>query len=445
MSHTPHIDSAELQSLVEADRVHRRCYSDPDIFELEMKNIFEKTWQYCGHESQIPKPGDYYTFQIGRQPMVMVRGEPTASHPEGAISVLYNRCPHRGVQVCGSRAGNAGDKLTCPYHAWRFHYDGSLESVPLEKGYRDTRFDRNSPEFQMTKAEASDSYRGFIFARLAEGPSLLEWMGPAKIAIDDMCDRSPVGKVEVVFPSNRVVQRSNWKFFMENQIDAVHPSVTHMSTGQAAAEVERKIQRQTGEKPLHYHMLSAFTTPFEKWDTLVNTGYPYGHIVFSGYMGLRPTDPDTRAHEAVLEQAYGKARMEEYLDRNIHHVLLYPAVSIQSPLQQLRVLRPVAADRTLSEIWHFRLVGAPEAIYRRALWYFNLVNSPATLINADDLENWQRGQKGLSASGSDWVSFHRDYGRDKDDGSVLESTNGCSEAPMRSQFRAWLKFMTVNH
>ncbi len=445
MSHTPHIDSAELQSLVEVDRVHRRCYSDPDIFELEMKNIFEKTWQYCGHESQIPKPGDYYTFQIGRQPMVMVRGEPTASHPEGEISVLYNRCPHRGVQVCGSRAGNAGDKLTCPYHAWRFHYDGSLESVPLEKGYRDTRFDRNSPEFQMTRAEASDSYRGFIFARLAEGPSLLEWMGPAKIAIDDMCDRSPVGKVEVVFPSNRVVQRSNWKFFMENQIDAVHPSVTHMSTGQAAAEVERKIQRETGEKPLHYHMLSAFTTPFEKWDTLVNTGYPYGHIVFSGYMGLRPTDPDTRAHEAVLEQAYGKAKMEEYLDRNIHHVLLYPAVSIQSPLQQLRVLRPVAADRTLSEIWHFRLVGAPEAIYRRALWYFNLVNSPATLINADDLENWQRGQKGLSASGSDWVSFHRDYGRDKDDGSVLESTNGCSEAPMRSQFRAWLKFMTVNH
>ena len=445
MSHTPHIDSAELQSLVEVDRVHRRCYSDPDIFELEMKNIFEETWQYCGHESQIPKPGDYYTFQIGRQPMVMVRGEPSASHPEGAISVLYNRCPHRGVQVCGSRAGNAGDKLTCPYHAWRFHYDGSLESVPLEKGYRDTRFDRNSPEFQMTKAEASDSYRGFIFARLAEGPNLLDWMGPAKIAIDDMCDRSPVGKVEVVFPSNRVVQRSNWKFFMENQIDAVHPSVTHMSTGQAAAEVERKIQRQTGEKPLHYHMLSAFTTPFEKWDTLVNTGYPYGHIVFSGYMGLRPTDPDTRAHEAVLEQAYGKAKMEEYLDRNIHHVLLYPAVSIQSPLQQLRVLRPVAADRTLSEIWHFRLVGAPEAIYRRALWYFNLVNSPATLINADDLENWQRGQKGLSASGSDWVSFHRDYGRDKDDGSVLESTNGCSEAPMRSQFRAWLKFMTVNH
>lgn len=63
--------------------------------------------------------------------------------------------------------------------------------------------------------------------------------------------------------------------------------------------------------------------------------------------------------------------MEEYLSRNIHHVLLYPGVSIQSPLQQLRVLRPLAPNRTLSEIWHCRLEGAPEAIYRRALWYYN--------------------------------------------------------------------------
>ncbi|MSQ69913.1 MAG: ribosomal subunit interface protein [Betaproteobacteria bacterium] len=433
-----------VEKLVEVDRVHRLCYSDPDIFDLEIKNIFEKTWQYCGHESQIPKAGDYWTFQIGRQPMVMVRGEPTKASKEGEITVLYNRCPHRGVQVCGSRHGHSPDGLTCPYHSWHYHHDGTLESVPLEKGYRETGFSKDDPAFHMKKAASSDSYRGFIFAKLSpEGPSLLEWMGEAKVAIDDMCDRSPVGKVEVVFPCNRVVQRSNWKFFMENQIDAVHPSSTHKSTGQAAAEVERKIVRETGETPLHYHMLSAFTTPFDKWDLLETIGYPYGHTVLTGYMGLRPTDADTLEHEAMMEKAYGAKKKEEFLSRNIHHCLLYPGVSIQSPLQQLRVLRPQAANRTLSEIWHFRLVGAPEAIYRRALWYFNLVNSPATMVNADDLENWQRGQWGLSSDGGDWVSFHRDYGRDKDDGSVIRSTNGCSEAPMRAQFRAWRKFMTA--
>ena len=427
-----------LRKLVEPDRVHRLCYTDPQIFELEIKNIFEKTWQYCSHETQIPNQGDYWTFQIARQPIVMVRGE------QGAIHVLYNRCAHRGVQVCGSRHGNAGDALTCPYHSWRYHYDGSIESVPLEAGYRETRFDRNDPAFHMKKVARSDSYRGFVFANLSPtGPSLLDWLGEARIAIDDMCDRSPVGKLEVVHPCNRVVQRSNWKFFMENQIDAVHPSSTHKSTGQAAAEVERKIAKKTGEKPLHYHMLSAFTIPFEKWDTLQTVGLPYGHTVLTGYMGLRPTDADTLEHEAILEKAYGKKKKEEYLSRNIHHCLLYPGVSIQSPLQQLRVLRPIAPNRTLSEIWHFRLVGVPEEIYRRSLWYFNLVNSPATMVNADDLENWQRGQWGLSSDGGDWVSFHRDYGRDTDDGTVIRSTNGCSEAPMRAQFRAWLKFMTA--
>lgn len=427
-----------LARLVEPDRVHRLCYSDPDIFDLEMERIFEKTWQFCGHESQIPNPGDYWTFLIGRQPMVMVRGA------DGGISVLYNRCPHRGVMVLGSRKGNAGDALTCPYHAWRFDFKGKIESVPLERGYKETRFDKADPLFSMKPAARVGEYRGFVFASLAaDGPSLTEWMGPAKVAIDDMCDRSPVGRVVAVQPCNRVVQRSNWKFFMENQIDAVHPSVTHMSTGQAAAEVERKIKRTTGETPLHYHYLSAFTTPFEKWETLTNTGYEYGHIVFSGYMGLRPTDPDTKAHEAVLTKAYGAAKMEEYLSRNIHHVLLYPTISIQSPLQQLRVLRPLAANRTLSEIWHFRLVDAPEAIYRRSLWYYNLVNSPATMVNADDLENWQRGQWGLTSDGGDWVSFHRDYGRDDDDGKVVRSVNGTSEAPMRAQFRAWLQYMTA--
>jgi hypothetical protein len=88
-------------------------------------------------------------------------------------------------------------------------------------------------------------------------------------------------------------------------------------------------------------------------------------------------------------------------------------------LQQLRCLRPLAPNKTLSEIWHFRLKGAPEAIYRRSLWYYNLVNSPATMVNADDLENWTRGQWGLESDGGDWVSFHRNHGGDTESDGVI--------------------------
>jgi len=117
-------------------------------------------------------------------------------------------------------------------------------------------------------------------------------------------------------------------------------------------------------------------------------------------------------------------------------------LSVQSPLQQLRCLRPLGPDKTLSEIWHFRLKGAPEAIYRRSMWYFNLVNSPATMINADDLENWTRGQNGLQSKGNDWVSFHRNMGGDTEKDGVLYSNNGTSEVVMRNQFKAWRNYLS---
>ena len=423
--------------LVEPDRVHRTVYSDPEIFADEMTNIFETVWTYCGHETQVPRPGDYCTVQIGRQPMIMVRGE------DGRINVLYNRCPHRGAMLCGDRAGNVGKGFTCSYHSWRFQLDGRIDRFPLPHGYDGTRLSRDNPDCSMKPAARVASYRGFVFASLAaEGPSLVDFLGGAKIAFDDMCDRAPEGAVEIVPTCFRVIQNSNWKIFLENQLDALHPSITHESSGRAAVEVEQDIARRHGTAPLDYHYLSAFVTvPLDKWDQVQTVNFPNGHSLLQGYMGLRPQDPDTLAYEAAMRAHYGAERTEEILSVNIHHVLLYPGLSVQSALQQLRAVRPISVDKTLTEIWHFRLKGAPEPIYRRALGYYNLVNSPSTMINADDLENFWRCQKGLTSQGGEWVSFHRNAGQDDVAGDVVTSRQGTSEAPMRNQFRAWAQWM----
>ena len=430
----------DLSSYVEPDRVRKECYTDPDVFQLEMERIHETVWIYCGHESQIRKPGDYVTVQVGRQPMILVRGK------DGKPHVVYNRCPHRGAMVCGNHTGNTGEFFRCSYHAWTFHHDGKLRNIPMmESGYAGTRFTRDNPDCNMKPAARVESYRGFVFCSLAkDGPTLKEFLGESIVAFDDMCDRAPEGEVEVVPNCFRVIQHSNWKLFMENQIDALHPSVTHQSTGRAAREVELDIEKKTGHAPLSYHMLSAFATvTIDKWDNFQTLNYPYGHCILTGYMGLRPTDPDTRAYEAVMEKAYGKKRMEEIFNVNIHHVLVYPGLSVQSPLQQLRAVRPLDVNRTLTEIWHFRLKGAPEAIYRRSLAYYNLVNSPSTMINADDLENFWKCHTGLESDGGDWVSFARHHGRDIRQGNAISSppNQGTSEAPMRNQMQAWAQYM----
>ena len=63
-----------ISELVQPDRVHRSIYTDQEIFDREIDNIWNKIWVYCGHESQVKNKGDFHTLQIGRQPMIMVRG-----------------------------------------------------------------------------------------------------------------------------------------------------------------------------------------------------------------------------------------------------------------------------------------------------------------------------------------------------------------------------------
>ena len=102
---------AELASLIAPGRVHRRVYTDPRIFELEMERIFGAAWLYVGHESQIKDPGDYFATRMGRKPVVLVRDA------EGTVRVIHNQCAHRGALVVATDQGNAGE-FTCCYHGW---------------------------------------------------------------------------------------------------------------------------------------------------------------------------------------------------------------------------------------------------------------------------------------------------------------------------------------
>src|SRR5687768_2851375 len=175
--------SRRLADYVEPDRVRRVAWTDPQTFELAMQRIHVRVGIYCTHEIQIPKAGDYYTMQIGRRPMLMVRGA------DGKISVLYNRCPLRGNMMCGDRTGNAGEFFRCSYHAWTFKHDGKLRSIPMDAAYAGTRFGKDNPDCSMKRAARVENYRGFVFASLSpEGASLKEFLGEAIVAFDDMCD-----------------------------------------------------------------------------------------------------------------------------------------------------------------------------------------------------------------------------------------------------------------
>ena len=122
------IDTSALAKRAEADRIAPSLYYDPDLFEAELEHIFYKTWVWVAHESELPKPGDFVTTDIGRQPVIVVRDK------TGAVNVLHNRCRHRGATVCEEHKGNAKG-FTCPYHSWSYALDGTLRALPYGDGY----------------------------------------------------------------------------------------------------------------------------------------------------------------------------------------------------------------------------------------------------------------------------------------------------------------------
>ena len=184
-----------LERLVEADRVHKSVYTDQEIFDREMENIWEKTWVYCGHETQLKKSGDYVTLQIGRQPMIMVRGM------DGRVRVLYNRCRHRANLVCPHDRGN-GDTFRCQYHGWTYSNQGDLLAPTFDEAY-DTALRKE--DYGLTPAPRVATYRGLIFASASPtGISLDEHLGGAKEFLDLIIDRSPEGQIELTAGTQRM-------------------------------------------------------------------------------------------------------------------------------------------------------------------------------------------------------------------------------------------------
>ncbi len=65
----------DVKSLLKLDEglVHSDVYASQEVFDLEIEKIFHQGWVYVGHESEVPKPGDYVLRSIGRQSVILNR------------------------------------------------------------------------------------------------------------------------------------------------------------------------------------------------------------------------------------------------------------------------------------------------------------------------------------------------------------------------------------
>ncbi len=371
-------------------RVDRAIYTDEAVFEAEIERIFEDGWVFLCHESQVARPGDYFATEIGRQPVVVLRGR------DGVVGCFINACSHRGALLTPFRQGNAR-VLACRFHGWAYDLGGRCIRIKnQESGFSDPEFSRR--RFDLRAIARLDSYRGFLFGSLVAGvPPLADHLGAARRWIDLLAVQSPDG-LEVVPGSSTYVIRGNWKLQAENSVDGYHVSTVHRVFASTIANREAR-DGTTG----------IGQTEAGRIRGNVPTG---GYDLGNGHMAIwaQHTTPEVRPiYEAKerLEAGLPAADVDWILNRG-RNLYLFPNVMLMdNPSTQIRLMKPIAADR--AEVTVYCIAPKGESARARAarLRKFEDFYLTAGMATSDDIAALEASHDGSAARGSRWNDFVR--------------------------------------
>jgi phenylpropionate dioxygenase-like ring-hydroxylating dioxygenase large terminal subunit len=213
----------DLGGLVDAENglISRRIFIEPEIYAQELERLFARCWLFLCQESQIPRPGDFFTTYMGEDPVLMVRDS------TGQVHAFLNVCSHRGNRLCRADTGNAA-AFSCAYHGWTYSNDGRLIGVPYLKEAYYGELERNG--WGLQPVAQLDSYKGFLFATFdPEAPPLPEYLGQVTWYLDVFFDRRE-GGIEVIGGMHKWIIPCNWKFPAENfSGESYHVPWSHLS------------------------------------------------------------------------------------------------------------------------------------------------------------------------------------------------------------------------
>lgn len=367
-------------------RCRRDIFTNTDLFELEMKHIFESNWVYLAHESQIPNNNDYYTTWIGRQPIVITRDK------NGELHAVINACAHKGAMLCRKKHGNKGT-FTCPFHGWSFANTGKLLKVKDVKTTEyPVQFNTNGSH-DLKKVARFQSYRGFLFGSLnADAIALEDYLGETKVIIDQIVDQAPDG-LEVLRGNSSYIYDGNWKMQMENGCDGYHVSTVHWNY--AATMDRRKVE---GTKAVDANSWSKSVAGVY--------GFDHGHIL----LWTKTMNPEVRPVYQYRDEI--KARVGEvkadFIVNQTRNLCLYPNVFLMDQFStQIRVVRPISVDKTEVSIFCFAPKGESAADRATRIRQYEDFFNVSGMGTADDLEEFRACQAGYAGTTALWNDLSR--------------------------------------
>ena len=185
-------------------------YLDPRAHEFDRRAIFERHWLQAGLVSQLSRPGDYLTLEVGDSSVIVLRND------QDGIAAFFNTCRHRGARLCREKSGHISRRLVCPYHQWAYDLQGNLAQAP-----------RMHPEFERAGIHLApvrvETVAGLIFVCLGEdAPDF----APFRAALEPRLVPHELIHAKVAHTVT-LIERADWKLVMENARECYHCRAGH--------------------------------------------------------------------------------------------------------------------------------------------------------------------------------------------------------------------------
>ena len=205
-----------------------------------MERLWSRAWIYAGHESQIRNEGDYLTVDVAAQPLI-VRASRRRLGARARSTAARTRAPSSSASRPATAARRFAALITPGPTAWT----ARSSTFRSRRATTARASPRRKPGAGSPRSRTSRTYRGFVFARLSpQGIGFRDYFGASLSSIDNLADRSPEGELEIAGGCLRYLHNCNWKMFVENLNDTMHPMIAHASSaGTAQQALGRQARR----------------------------------------------------------------------------------------------------------------------------------------------------------------------------------------------------------
>lgn len=379
-------------------QVARRAFTDDDVMSAEYDAVFNKCWLYLGHESEVPKNGDFLRRMVAKRNLVFTRDQ------NGTLNAFFNTCPHRGAEVCRDAKGNT-KTFVCFYHGWAFGTDGKAKMIP--GGDRYGADFKEQGRGNLVPVPRFDNYRGLCFVNFdPEAGSLVAYLGNAREYLDLVIDQSDAG-MTIVKGMQEYAIRANWKLLVENSNDGYHAATTHATyldyLGNTHAKGEEVALSGVGRDLGNGHAVVEYTSP---WGRPVARWIPKW-----GDEGKKELD----AVRARLEELHGREKAERIALKN-RNLLIFPNLVVNDIMAvTFRTFYPISPDYMNVNGWALAPTRESEWARQYRLDNFLEFLGPGGFATPDDveaLESCQAGYQNSHESGAEWNDISKGMGLD---------------------------------